>query len=91
MGVFPVNIAKFLRTPILKNICEQLFLIVAATSSIQLFSRITLTGCSFLFNEKFPFNFLSSSQFPWLTLNGKYNEIASCHIKLERRKQIQFN
>ena len=51
MGVFPVNIAKILRTPILKNICEQLFLIVAAISSIQLFSRITLTGCFFLFNE----------------------------------------
>ena len=24
--MFSVNIAKFLRTPILKNICEQLFL-----------------------------------------------------------------
>ena len=26
--MFPVNIAKFLRTPILKNICERLFLTV---------------------------------------------------------------
>ena len=63
----------------------------AASFSIQLFSQITLIGCFFLFNEWFPFNFSSSSQFSWLTLNSKYSEIASCYIKLGRRKQIQFN
>ena len=79
------------RTPILNNICERLLLVVTASFSIQLFSRITFTDCFFLFNEQFPFNFSNSSQFPWLTLNSKYSEIASFHIKLGRRKQIQFN
>ena len=90
-GYFPVYIAKFLRWPILNNICERLLLVVAASFSIQLFWQITLTGCLFLFNEYFSFNFSNSSQFPWLTINSKYSEIASCHIKLGRRKQIQFN
>ena len=31
IGAFFVNIAKFLRTPILKNICERLLLTMAAT------------------------------------------------------------
>ena len=48
---FPVNIAKFLGTSILKKICERLLLVVAASFSMHLSSQITLTGCFFLFNE----------------------------------------
>ena len=85
-----MNIAKFSRTPILNNICERLLLAVTASFSIQLFSRITFTDCFFLFNEQFPFNFSNSSQFPWLTLNSKYSQIASFHIKLGRRKKFNL-
>ena len=86
-----MNIANFLRTTISNNLCERLVLVVAASFSMHLSSRITLTGCFFLFNEKFPFNFSNSSQISYLALNSKYSEMASCHIKLGRRKQIQFN
>ena len=86
-----MNIVKFSRTPILNNVCERLLLVVTVSFSIQLFSRLTFTGCFFLFNEQFRFNFSNSSEFPWLTLNSKYSQIASFHIKLGRRKQIQFN
>ena len=35
--------------------------------------------------------FTTTRQSPWLTLNSKYSQLASFHIKLGRRKQIQFN
>ena len=49
-GFFPANIAKFLRAPILNNTCDQLRLLVAASFSIHLSSRVTLTACFLLFN-----------------------------------------
>ena len=41
---FPMNIAKFLRTPILKNICERLLLRVAIFKSGQRMERIRGQG-----------------------------------------------
>ena len=41
---FPVNIAKFLRTPILNNICERLFLDLGSDSPI---GKIRSTMCDY--------------------------------------------
>ena len=47
---FPVNIAKFLRTPILKNICERLLLDIPA-KILEKCSNSTVTISQKLFNE----------------------------------------
>ena len=47
LQAFPVNIAKFLRTPILMNICERVFLTLIIIRKIGLssFSLRTKTTC----------------------------------------------
>ena len=41
-GCFPVNIAKILRTPILKNICERLLLNVISNSNEEQYLLVKL-------------------------------------------------
>ena len=62
---FPVNIAKFLRTPILKNICERLLfmLVVDITPITDIFSPLQM---------RFPFIFLITALVTEICLIAKF-------------------